>query len=118
MSPLMRYWNIWRRNKEQHKTGRPGTGCPVYFCLPPGLRLKADGLRQDIFPLAVEDLQIEGNGPDLTEILRRMSFIRIIFSFLSVDVHSRHIGFTVTLHHAEKFPTVALIEAGVVGNKI
>ena len=38
--------------------------------------------------------------------------------FLSVNIHPRHIRFAVALHHAQEFPTVSLIERGMVGYEI
>mgnify|MGYP003297959558 CR=1 FL=1 len=35
-----------------------------------------------------------------------------------MDIHSGHIGFPIALDHTQKFPAVALIEAGVVGHQI
>ena len=37
---------------------------------------------------------------------------------LSVDIHPGHVRFSVTLNHAQKFPAVALIETGMVGDQI
>ena len=37
---------------------------------------------------------------------------------LSVDIHPGHVRFSVALNHAQKFPAVALIETGMVGDQI
>ena len=35
-----------------------------------------------------------------------------------MEIHPGHVGFAVSLYHREKLPAVALVKAGVVGEKI
>ena len=45
-------------------------------------------------------------------------FIYSTYWNLFVNIHSCHIGFTITLHHTQEFPSVFFVKTSVVGDQI